>query len=278
MEPSTTAKTLPISHDSCLDKLTPDEEIQRVHELRIMQQELEILRQKNTELEHLICRVSHDMKSSLVTIKAYLVYLEHDLVVSDHTQQRRDINYIRGATDNMEKLLDDVFEMSRPDRIAKRAAPVRLGELVDEAISAVAGHIADKHVKISRLSDSVLLSGDRSRLVAIWQNLLENACKYMGDQAEPQIEIGVESKGEVPVFFVRDNGMGIDPHYADTIFDQFDKIDPNSTGRGLGLAIVKWIVEMHRGRVWVESGGIGKGSTFCFTLQSELVQRFDSMS
>jgi signal transduction histidine kinase len=91
----------------------------------------------------------------------------------------------------------------------------------------------------------------------------------MGGQAEPRIEIGVETKEEGPVFFVRDNGMGIDPHNTEKIFDQFDKIDPNSTGKGLGLAIVKWIVEMHKGRVWVESGGLGKGSTFCFTLAEQ---------
>jgi signal transduction histidine kinase len=268
MEPSTAAKTLQISHATCLNNLTPDNEIDMVHNLSIMQQELEMLRKKNSELEHFICRVSHDLKSPLVTIQAYLVYLEHDLVVSDHTQQKRDINYIRGAADNMEKVLDAMQEMLRPSRATDSAVPVRLGELVDEAVSAVAGYLAANHVKISKLSDSIILCSDRSRLVAIWQNLLENACKFMGDQVEPRIEIGVETREKVPVFFVRDNGIGIEPRYTEKIFYQFDKIDPKSTGNGLGLAIVKWIVEMHGGRIWIESEGLGKGSTFCFTLSN----------
>lgn len=90
--------------------------------------------------------------------------------------------------------------------------------------------------------------------------------KYMGDQPGPHIEIGVETRGSERVFFVRDNGMGIDPRYSEKIFELFDKLDPGSDGSGLGLALVKRIIEVHGGRIWVESEGAGTGSTFCFTL------------
>ena len=69
-----------------------------------------------------------------------------------------------------------------------------------------------------------------------------------------------------PVFFVRDNGLGIDPRYHDKVFGLFDKLDPRSEGTGIGLALVKRIIEVHGGHVWVESAGLGHGATFCFTL------------
>jgi len=77
---------------------------------------------------------------------------------------------------------------------------------------------------------------------------------------------GAGGEGEGPVFFVRDNGIGIAPQYHDKVFGLFDKLDPHSEGTGVGLALVKRIVEVHGGRIWVESDGRGTGTTFCFTL------------
>ncbi|HWQ09306.1 MAG TPA: ATP-binding protein, partial [Holophaga sp.] len=90
--------------------------------------------------------------------------------------------------------------------------------------------------------------------------------KFMGDQARPRIEIGAEASGEEVRFYVRDNGGGIDPRYIQKVFGLFEKLDPGSEGTGIGLAIVKRIVEVHGGRIWVESGGKGLGCTFWFTL------------
>jgi signal transduction histidine kinase len=107
---------------------------------------------------------------------------------------------------------------------------------------------------------------DRARLVEVLQNLVDNAAKFMGDQPEPLIEIGMRTGNKPPIFLVRDNGLGIDPHYHDKVFGLFDKLDPKSEGTGIGLALVKRIIEVHGGRIWVESAGLGHGSTFCFTL------------
>ena len=109
--------------------------------------------------------------------------------------------------------------------------------------------------------------GDRVRLLQVYQNLIGNAVKFMGDQAEPRVEIGRRQDGTETVFFVRDNGMGIDPKYHDKIFGLFERLDVQVSGTGIGLQLVKRIVEVHGGRVWVESEGQAKGSTFCFTLR-----------
>jgi nitrogen-specific signal transduction histidine kinase len=81
-------------------------------------------------------------------------------------------------------------------------------------------------------------------------------------QPKPRVEIGVEPRGAETVFFVRDNGMGIDPGYHDKVFSLFEKLDPKGEGTGMGLALVKRIVELYQGRIWVESSGPGRGASF----------------
>ena len=103
------------------------------------------------------------------------------------------------------------------------------------------------------------------RITEVLVNLIENSIKYMGWQANPEIEIGQRIDGEDKTFFVRDNGIGIDPSQHDKVFELFYKVDKKSEGTGAGLAIVKRIIEVHGGCIWIESE-IGQGCTVCFTL------------
>ena len=91
----------------------------------------------------------------------------------------------------------------------------------------------------------------------------------MGDEPKPSIEIGERQDGDETVCFVRDNGIGIESKYHKKVFGLFDKLDKSSEGTGIGLALVKRIVEVHGGRIWVESEGAGKGATFCFTIPAK---------
>jgi signal transduction histidine kinase len=111
-----------------------------------------------------------------------------------------------------------------------------------------------------------IVYGDRVRLREVFENLIDNAAKYAGDQPNPMIEIGTKEEGNELVIFVRDNGIGIEPQYQNKVFGLFDKLNPNSEGTGIGLALIKRIIETHGGRIWVESEGLGKGSMFCFTI------------
>jgi signal transduction histidine kinase len=139
-------------------------------------------------------------------------------------------------------------------------------QLALEAIELVAGRVAQRGVCVAVAPELPMVRGDRARLMEVIQNLVDNACKFMGDQPQPRIEIGVCAGGDDHIFFVRDNGIGIDPVYHQKIFGLFDKLDPQSEGTGVGLTLVKRIVEVHGGRIWVESEGLGRGTTFCFTL------------
>jgi len=107
--------------------------------------------------------------------------------------------------------------------------------------------------------------GDRIRLIEVVQNLVDNAAKFMGDQENPVIHIGAQEQNGETVYFIRDNGIGILPEHHDRIFGLFNKLNPGMEGTGIGLAIVKRIIEVHGGKIWVESQA-GKGAAFCFTL------------
>jgi signal transduction histidine kinase len=136
----------------------------------------------------------------------------------------------------------------------------------------VAGAIAERRVQVLVCDTPVMLHGDRPRLLEVFQNLLDNAIKFMGNQADPRVSIGVEGSGNNHVLFVRDNGIGIDPRHLAKLFGLFEKLDPGTPGTGIGLALVKRIVEVHGGRIWAESAGLGLGTTFKFTLDRTKIQ------
>jgi PAS domain S-box-containing protein len=224
------------------------------------------IEQKNAELERFIYTISHDLKSPLVTVKTFLGYLREDLSATDTERIEKDMGYISAAAGKMGMLLDELLEMSRVGRMVNPPVAVSFRELVDEALNAVAGSIAERNVEVHVSDERITLYGDRMRLAEIWQNLLENAVKFMGDQTLPHVEIGVEHDDSATIFLVRDNGIGIDPRYKGKVFGLFDKLDPKSEGTGLGLALVKRIVELYKGKIWLESNGPGKGTCFYFTL------------
>ena len=91
----------------------------------------------------------------------------------------------------------------------------------------------------------------------------------MGNQPNPLIEIGKQENGTEYIFYVKDNGIGITPQFHKKIFGLFEKLSAHGEGTGIGLALVKRIIETHGGRIWVESDGLGKGSTFYFTLSNK---------
>jgi PAS domain S-box-containing protein len=221
---------------------------------------------KNAELERFTYTVSHDLKSPLITIRGFMGFLEKDAETGNLDRLRDDLARITQATDKMQRMLNELLELSRVGRMMNAPQRVSLDSIAREAVLLVEGRLNARGVKVSVAPNLPEVWVDRARLVEVLQNLIDNAVKFMGRQAEPRIEIGRRDAEDLPVFFVRDNGMGIDPRYHDRVFGLFDKLDPKSEGIGVGLALVKRIIEVHGGRIWVESDGPGHGATFCFTL------------
>jgi PAS domain S-box-containing protein len=225
------------------------------------------LEAKNAELERFAYTVSHDLKSPLITIRGFLGFVEQDAVAGRVDRVRSDLGRIADAVDKMQRLLNDLLELSRVGRVVRPPQPVPLAPLAHEAAALVAGRLRDRGVQVEIADDLPTVWGDRARLLEVLQNLVDNAAKFMGDQPQPRVEIGVrEAAGEPVVTYVRDNGHGIEPRFQDRVFGLFEKLDPESEGSGVGLALVKRIVDLHKGRVWVESEGAGKGTTVCFVL------------
>ncbi len=227
------------------------------------------LEKRNAELERFTYTVSHDLKSPLITIRGFLGYLEEDIRSGNTNRLKADIRRIGDAADKMQRLLNELLELSRIGRLMNPPQEVSFEDLVHEAVELVHGQISDGGVKVVIAPDLPVVYGDRARLTEVMQNLLDNAVKFMGNQPQPRVEVGSDGLDETgkPILFVRDNGIGIPPQYQNRVFGLFDKLDPHSPGTGIGLALVKRIVEVHEGRIWVDSEGDGKGSTFYFTIK-----------
>lgn len=225
---------------------------------------------KNSELERFTYTVSHDLKSPLITIKGFLGFLEQDATSGNIVRLKADIQRIASATDKMQLLLNELLELTRIGRLVNPYQNVDLNVLVREAVELIQGRIQGRGIQVSIQENLPIVHGDRPRLLEVLQNLIDNAAKFMGDQSSPRIEIGLHGyENGLPVFYVRDNGIGIELVHHDRIFGLFNKLNGESEGTGIGLALVKRIIEVHGGRIWVESEP-AKGASFLFTLQPEL--------
>ncbi|HXQ34239.1 MAG TPA: ATP-binding protein [Anaerolineales bacterium] len=224
------------------------------------------LEANNAELERFTYTVSHDLRNPLVTIKGFLGMLQKDLRENRADKIQSDFQRIANASDKMDELLSDLLELSRIGRVLNPLEEVDLTKLTQEAIEALDARIRSRNVALRISSDLPVMYGDRIRLREVLENLIDNAAKYMGDQRNPIIEIGAMKWDGDEVIFVKDNGIGIESQHLAKIFSLFEKLDQNSEGTGIGLALIKRIIETHGGKIWVESDGPGKGSTFFFTI------------
>ena len=235
----------------------------RARELATWNRELE---RHNEDLEHFNRTISHDLRNPLLTIRAFLGSVERDALGGKTDRIRADIERISEATEEMKTLLDGLMKFSTVGQKCWYKADVDLAQVVGEAAAAVAKK-SSVAVDVSIRSELGRIEGNRRLLRELFEHLLENAVRFRRPDTPPRIEVGRRLEGDdPPIYYVADNGQGIEPRHYETVFGLFDQLDPERSGTGLGLAMVKRIVEEMGGRVWVESGGEGQGSRFCFTL------------
>lgn len=237
-------------------------------ELHVQEELVRELAVKNEELERFSYTASHDLKSPLITIRGFLGYLEKDAQDGNIERLRADIKRISDATLKMHRLLTELLELSRVGRIVSEKQDLNFETIVSEALRRVEGQLLEKQVTVQLGSNFPIVHVDKERLVEVIQNLVDNAVKFMGGQAQPQVEINHLTKDGQCVFYVRDNGIGIRREFHERIFGLFDKLNAESEGTGVGLALVKRIIEVHGGKIWVESEE-GAGATFYFTLNGK---------
>lgn len=237
----------------------------------LIQEQLHALEAKTAEMERFIYTVSHDLKSPLITIKGFLGMIQEDLQAQDYRRIPGDMQRIDNAANKMQHLLEDLLELSRVGRVINPSERFSVTVLANETVELLHGILTQRHVRVSVQSDMPRILGDKERFREVYQNLIENASKFMGNQSDPHIEIGVRRDDIQPIFYVRDNGVGIAKEYQEMIFGLFDKLDQHSDGTGIGLALIKRIIELHGGRIWVESEP-GQGATFYFTCKAESIE------
>lgn len=223
------------------------------------------LEAKNRELERFTYAVSHDLRSPLVTIQGFICMLQLDLEMNDRTKAEDDLMFIANAATKMDALLHDTLELSRIGRIVNPPEAVPFAEIIQDALAQTAGALKAANVTVSFAEDFPTVYADRMRIEEVLVNLISNGVKFMGDQAEPKLELGYHEDGTEAVFYVKDNGKGLAEGEHEKVFELFYRADMSTEGTGAGLAISKRIIEVHGGRIWINSEP-GKGCMVSFTL------------
>jgi PAS domain S-box-containing protein len=226
----------------------------------------EALLRSNEELQQFAYVASHDLQEPLRTVSIYAQLLAkryHGQLQGDADQF---ISFIVESAERMERLIHDLLDFSQVEaRGADFFTNISCETVLDDATRNLQSLIEESGTVITR-TDLPQVAGDAIQLARLFQNLLVNSIRFRSSEA-PRIHVAAEGKGGEWRFSVRDNGIGIDPLYAEKVFGIFKCLQPRdrSSGSGIGLAICRKILSRHEGRIWVESE-LGKGATFYFTL------------
>jgi PAS domain S-box-containing protein len=220
----------------------------------------------NAELEQFAYVASHDLQEPLRMVSSFLQLLQkkyHDQLDETAIQY---ITYAVDGSDRMKQLIMDLLEYSRVGTNEDKRVKADLNEVVSHVMDTFAGKIAETKAVI-KISTMPVLKVNKTQITQLIQNLVGNALKYNTSEL-PEVEVGCEEKPDMWQFWVRDNGIGIDPKFYEKVFIIFQRLHNKNqfSGTGIGLAICKKIVERHGGTIWIESV-VGSGSTFFFTIK-----------
>jgi signal transduction histidine kinase len=227
------------------------------------------LRRRNQELDAFTYIASHDLKEPLRGISNYAQFLVEDYAATLDAEGRQQLVSIQQLIQRMEDLLNSLLRYSRLGRAELSQHDLDLTQVVQEALDQLRARLQEERLQVRVPQSFPTVRGDPAQLSEVFTNLLSNALKY-NDKSEKWVEVGVQdgTAGGSPIFYVRDNGIGIPPEHWEKIFEIFRRLHPRDAyggGTGAGLTIVKKIIERHGGRIWVEST-VGDGTTFYFTI------------
>jgi len=257
------------------EQITPDQLIRSLRyaiervlsepKQNLQQANLELIR-SNQELEQFASIVSHDLRDPLWKIKAYAELLAEDYQGQLDEIADQYINYITNSVTRMELLIQDLLTYSRVNRDNSEIIPVDLNTVLVQTLNDLSLTIEANQAQITADPLPIVAANPR-KMGQLFQNLISNALKFRRD-IPPQIHISAQSHNDFWLITVSDNGIGIQPEYADRVFEIFQRLHSRSQylGTGIGLAICRKIVECQGGKIWLESE-FGQGTTFYFTLK-----------
>jgi PAS domain S-box-containing protein len=232
----------------------------------ILEQKVAQLNLANQEVESFSYSVSHDLRAPLRHLDGFARILQDDFSSELSPEARRYLTRITEAANRMGTLIDDLLALSRIGRKEPSFRSVDLDEIVQLAVSELAPDTAERPIewKISPLGEAEC---DPGLLKLVFFNLLSNAAKFTRTRTNAIIEVGKRQINGTPAFFVRDNGVGFEPKYADKLFGVFQRLHSQQQfeGTGIGLATVRRIIQRHGGQTWAESEP-DRGAAFYFTL------------
>jgi PAS domain S-box-containing protein len=233
------------------------------------QMEEELVR-SNEELQQFAYAASHDLQEPLRSIAVYSELLTRNLEGSLTAENQHNLQFIAEAARRMSDLVTGLLAYSRLTTQQGRWTTFTASDALTAAIENLRTYIEEKQATITH-DELPVITADRSRIIAVFQNLISNAIKYHADQI-PQVHVSAEPEKGGYRFSIADNGIGIDPRHRERIFNIFARLMPKVYGgTGVGLAICKRVIEAHGGRIWVESNG-PRGTKFVFTLPNARVE------
>ncbi|HPW11346.1 MAG TPA: ATP-binding protein, partial [Methanoregulaceae archaeon] len=222
------------------------------------------LTEVNKNLESFTYTISHDLRAPLRAISGYSSLLMQDLKDIPE-KDKRYLESLRQNAHDMGRLIDDLLEFSRLRIRSLEKETVQPSVMVREILREIRKDPAFAKVEFN-VGELPPCQADPGLLKQVYANLIGNAVKYSQKRAAPLVEIGSLTRDGQLMYFVRDNGIGFDMKYSEKIFGVFERLQTSDEyeGTGIGLSIVHRIVEMHGGRIWVESE-VDKGTTFYFS-------------
>jgi PAS domain S-box-containing protein len=222
------------------------------------------LERSNAELEQFAYVASHDLKEPLRMVASYTQLLARRYGEQLDEDAREFIGYAVDGVNRMQELINDLLLYSRVGTKSGELVPTELDEVLHQTLVTLGPAIEEAGAEV-RAEALPVVQGDRVQLMQLFQNLIANAIKFRGD-TPPRVQVGARQEEDEWVISVRDNGIGIQPEFAERIFVIFQRLHSRDEypGTGIGLSICKKIVERHGGRIWVESDP-GEGSAFHFT-------------
>jgi light-regulated signal transduction histidine kinase (bacteriophytochrome) len=230
------------------------------------------LRRSNAELEQFAYVASHDLQEPLRKVASFCQLLQQRYGGQLDARADQYIGFAVDGARRMQDLINDLLAFSRVGRVEQPHVDVDCGLLVERVRADLSRAIEESGTEIAVEGSLPTVNGDASLLRLVFQNLIANAIKFRAEAA-PRVVLDAERDGDCWRFRCADNGIGIDPEYAERIFVLFQRLHPRSQyeGTGIGLAMCRKIVEYHGGRMWLDPdrGGEGAGSTFYFTLPAE---------